>query len=134
MPAQLDLTGSRNATWAPTIEYAYTGGALPLTGATMRLQWRLYPGASGAALIDLAAVEFTDTAEPTTTEPDLRVLRLFPEVPVATLQALPTGLNEPEAGEADAYAWDVVITYADAVLERLIAGDVFLDPGVTRNG
>ena len=138
MTSRLDLDASRNETWARTIEYGYSGDPLPLTGATMRLQWRLYPGADGAALIDLEEVDYLDAAA---TEEDVaeniapvggRVLRIFPgPVSIATLQALPTGLNQPEAGEADRYHWDVTITYADTFVERLIAGEVLVDPGTT---
>jgi hypothetical protein len=133
MTERLDMAASRNATWAPTIEYIYDGDAMPLTSATMALQWRLYPGATDPALIDLTAVDYEDSSEPTDDAPTRRVLRIFPEIAHddADFVALPTGLNEPEAGEADVFHWDVVITYADTTLERLIAGEILLEPGVT---
>lgn len=134
MTERLDLSASRNATWNPTIEYVYDGEELPLTDATIALQWRLYPGAADPALIDLADVEYEDEelVAATDTTDARRVLRVFPEVSAATLDALPSGLNEPETGEADRFTWDLVITYADAVTERLIAGDIYLEPGVTQ--
>ena len=143
MTEQLDLTGARNVTWAPTIEYIYRGGPLPLTGATIRLQVRLYPGAPGDPLINVVSpaggLTFTDlpATDAEIASGDLsagdRVLRIFPIVARATLQAMPTGLNKPEAGQADAYDWDFVITYADAAQDRPAAGEFFLEPGVTLN-
>jgi hypothetical protein len=120
MTERLDMVAARHETWAPTIA----------------IQWRLYPGADDPPLIDLADVDFEDEelTPATETAEARRVLRLFPEADPATLAALPSGLNEPEAGEADAFHWDAVVTYADATSERLIAGQVFLEPGVTQGG
>jgi hypothetical protein len=131
MTERLDMVAARNETWAPTIEYIYDGDEMPLTGATIAIQWRLYPGAAGDPEIDLADVDYEDTSEPTDNAPTRRVLRINPEISVATLAALPSGLNEPEAGEADVFSWDAVVTYADATTERLIAGEIYLEPGVT---
>lgn len=137
---RLDLTASRNETWQPTIDYAYSGGALPLTGASIQMQWRLYEGAPGTPLIDLADVEFEDIAA---TPEDIalgvaregdRILRLSPVINQATLAALPTGLNQPEAGDADRYSWDAVITYADDAKDRFVGGFAYLDQGVTIGG
>lgn len=137
MTERLDLTASRNETWQPTIDYVYGGDPMPLTGATVRMQWRLFEGQEGAALIDLADVAFVD-AVATADEIALgyaregdRTLRFLPEVSAATLAALPSGINEPEPGEADRYTWDIVITYSDGAQDRLIAGFVLLDKGTT---
>lgn len=130
MPALLTLGASRNVVWAPTIELAYSGGPLPLTGATIAMQIRLYPGAAGAALKSLAAVPFEDVAAPTDADPDGRVLRLSPTISAADLTAMP-GLNQPEAGEPQTFAYDLVVTYADDVDEILAGGDFILSPGVT---
>ena len=137
MTERLDLTASRNETWRPTIDYVYGGAALPLTGATARMQWRLYEGAAGSALIDLVDVPYED--DPATAD-DIaqgwaregdRILRLSPTIAVAALAGLPTGLNQPEPGEADRYTWDIVITYSDGLQDRLLAGFVLLDKGTT---
>lgn len=134
---RLALTASRNETWQPTIDYAYSGGALPLTGASIQMQWRLYEGAPGAPLIDLTDVEFEDIAA---TPEDIalgvaregdRILRLSPVVDQPTLAALPTGLNQPEPGEADRYTYDVVVSYADGVKDRIYGGYIYLEQGVT---
>lgn len=137
---RLDLTGSRNEDWRPTIDYAYSGGDLPLDGATIRLQWRLEEGSPGDPLFDIDPVAFEDFPA---TEEDIahgvaragdRILRLYPGVGVAGMQTLPTGLNAPEFGEADRYVWDAVITYADDLTDRFIGGYVYVSKGVTLNG
>jgi len=134
---RLDLEASRNETWRPTIDYAYSGGDLPLDGATIRMQWRLYEGADGLPLVDITNVPFSDFAA---TDEDIaagaartgdRILRLAPAVVQATLASLPTGLNQPEAGEADRYSWDATITYSDGRIDIPMGGYVFLNKGVT---
>lgn len=134
---RLDLTASRNETWQPTIDYAYSGEPLALTGAELAMQWRLYEGAPGLPLIDLANVLFEDIEA---TEDDIalgvaragdRILRLFPLIEQAELSPLPTGLNQPEPGEADRYAYDVIIAYVDGVTERIYGGNIYLEQGVT---
>lgn len=137
MTERLDLTASRNETWQPTIDVPYSGGALPLDGATISLQWRLYEGAPGAPLIDCPDVEFLDEEEsPSDIAAGIaaagdRVLRLFPEASEATINALPSGLNEPEPGDADRYVWDAIITYSDGAIDRPVAGFVYLGKGTT---
>lgn len=140
MTARLDLTASRNETWRPTIDLAYSGDPLPLTGATIKMQWRLYEGAPGAPLLDFGDVPFEDilaTAEDVANgvaSPGDRILRLLPIMIKSALEALPTGVNQPEIGEADRFAWDAVIHYADDVEERIVAGVVDLSKGVTVDG
>ncbi|MGC4252424.1 MAG: hypothetical protein QM605_13440 [Sphingobium sp.] len=129
MTASLDLTASRNLAWAPIIDIFYTGDPLPLTGATAAMQIRLYPGATGAALASLSPVPFEDMAP---VAPDARRrIRLSPSIAKAALAAFPTGLNQPEPGEADVYSFDIIITYADASQDKLALGSFILEPGVT---
>ncbi|MBR2268334.1 hypothetical protein [Sphingobium sp.] len=138
MTERLDLTASRNETWRPTIDIPYTGGSLPLLGATIAMQWRLYEGAPGASLIGLPAVPYADF--PANEEdiaagvagPGYRILRLSPVVNQAVLESLPTGLNQPEPGEADRYVYDVIITYSDGSTDRPIEGFVYLNKGTIR--
>ncbi len=132
MPAKLDLAASRNVDpWAPTIDLFYGGGDLPASGASVRLQVRLYPGAPGEPLLDLDNVPFEDAAAPVPGRPDRRRLRLLPTAPVSTLADWPTGLNKPEPGEADRYSYDVIMTYAAGAGEdKLALGYFHLEPGV----
>lgn len=137
MTERLDLTASRNETWRPTIDIPYTGGDLPLLGATIAMQWRLYEGAPGAPLISLPSVGYADfpaSAEDIAAgvSPDARILRLAPVCARSVLEALPTGLNQPEPGEADRYVYDVIITYSDGVTDRPIEGFVYLNKGTVR--
>ncbi|WP_311267442.1 hypothetical protein [Sphingobium sp. WCS2017Hpa-17] len=140
MTERLDLTASRNETWRPTIDLPYSGAALPLAGATISLQWRLYEGATGAPLLDCGSVPFTDQLESDediasgVAKPGDRVLRLSPVASKAAINALPSGLNQPEPGEADRYVWDAIITYADGAIDRPVAGFVYLGKGTTVNG
>jgi hypothetical protein len=133
MPAKLDLAASRNVDpWAPTIDLLYGGGDLPVGGASVRLQVRLYPGAPGAPLLDLSAVPFEDASAATASNPDRRRLRLLPSAPASSLEGWPTGLNKPEPGEADRYSYDVILTYAGGAGEdKLALGYFHLEPGVT---
>ena len=133
MPANLDLVAARNVPWAPTIDLGYSGGALPLSGASVALQVRLYPGAGGDPLLDLANIEFEDIAAPSARDASRRILRLFPNAAKAALTSFPTGLNNPEPGEADRFSYDIVVTYADAAADRPAAGYFYLEPGVTKD-
>lgn len=134
MAARLTLAAARNVPWAPTIELYYDGGALPLAGASVRMQVRLYAGQPGAALLDIAAIEHTDETAATQSAPTRRLLRLYPTASKAQLQAMPTGLNQPEPGQPDTFYHDAIITYGDGAEDRLIAGDFLLEPGITDNG
>ncbi|MGE6693359.1 hypothetical protein ACQKE8_13050 [Sphingobium limneticum] len=130
MTAKHDLAASRNIAWAPTIDYFYDGDApLPLEGASIKMEVRLYPGAPDGAIVTINDIPFADldvfdgSAQ--------RRLRLFPGLGQDILAAFPTGLNQPEPGEADAFAYDIVITYADLQQDKLALGRFLLEPGVT---
>lgn len=126
MPAILNVRAARNVAWAPTINLAYSGPQLPLTGAFVSMQVRLYPGQPGGPLLSFEAINFADEALAKG-----RVLRLFPVADQVDLETMPTGLNKPEAGEADRFSYDIVITYADGAQDRAAAGYFYLEPGVT---
>ncbi|KKW93864.1 hypothetical protein [Sphingobium chungbukense] len=129
MTARLDLTASRNIAWAPTIDLFYEGGQLPLAGATITMQVRLYPGAPGDALVTLNPIAFEDL-DPS--EPGARrCLRLTPLMLREWVAAFPTGLNAPEPGEADLFSYDIIITYAEGAQDKLALGNFLLEPGVT---
>lgn len=137
---RLDISGfARNEPWAPIIELLYSGGDLPPIG-NIRLQWRRYEGAPGAPLFDLTSVAFEEiAASPDEIAAGLaeegdRILRLFPGIGVAGMQTLPSGLNEPEPGEADRYVWDAVIHYTDDQSERVVGGFSYIEKGVTLSG
>lgn len=137
MTERLDLWASRNETWRATIDLPYTGGALPLTGASISLQWRLYEGAAGSPLVSLVGVAFEDVLANAEDQasgiPDgVRILRLFPLINQSVLEALPTGRNQPEPGDADRYVWDAIITYSDGVTDRPVQGFVYLGKGTVR--
>lgn len=137
MTALLDLSAARNETWLPTIDYAYSGGAMALAGATIRMQWRLYEGAPGAPLIDLTPIPFQDIEatlediELGAARPGDRILRISPGITQTALTALPSGLNNPEPGDADRFVHDLRVTYSDGTTDTLVAGFVYLNKGVT---
>lgn len=130
---RLDLEATRGDVWAPTIEYSYAG-ALP--AGTWRLQWRLYEGAAGAAIVDIAECPFLDIPAPAEdlasgfARPGDRVLRLMPNIIIPA--DLPTGRNQPEAGEADRYVWDATCTVDGKIVLRPIGGDIIVNKGVSR--
>lgn len=123
-----DLRAARSEDFELTLELDYEGSPLPLTGATISMQVRLYAGQSGAALGEDATVEFEDAAH--ATEAGWRTLTIFPFIPKATLAAMPTGLNQPEVGEADFHAYEIKILYADGKRDSLWIGNFILEPGV----
>lgn len=125
-----DLYAARNLDFAPVLELDYSGGPLPLTGATVSLQIRLYAGAPDAPLAQHLAVPRSDA--PHATDPALRTLTVEPKIVKATLTALPTGLNKPEVGEADRYEYEIKLTYSDGTQDLLWAGGFILEPGVDR--
>lgn len=129
MTAKMDIAASRNIAWSPTIDLFYPGEDLPLDGATISMEIRHYPGAPGDPLHAIADIDFEDMA-PGEGDPRRR-LRLSPAIAQSALAAFPTGLNEPEPGEADAYAYDIIITYADALQDKAALGKFMLEPGVT---
>lgn len=132
---RLDLEATRGDAWRPTIEYAYAG-SFP-AGATCRIQWRLYEGNEGTPCLDIPACEYYDAPASTQqiaegfARPGDRVLQLLPNVIVPT--GMPTGLNAPEAGEADRYFWDLAVIVDDVIVLRPIGGSVLVNKGVTRN-
>jgi hypothetical protein len=136
---RLDLPASRNEDWRPTIELIYAGGDLPPINH-IRMQWRLYEGAPGDPLFDIEAVAFEDVAASAdeiasgAAQAGDRILRLFPGIGVPAMQTLPSGLNQPEPGEADRFVWDAVIFYEDGLNERAIGGFVYVEKGVTLSG
>ncbi|MFV1919129.1 hypothetical protein VPH46_06820 [Sphingomonas sp. MJ1 (PH-R8)] len=140
MPVQQTFAASRNATWAPTLIYEYRGPALPLDGARIDMQLRLYPGQPEDAKLTLTAIAFTDALKSGTAGADdeVRELTLSPSIEPGsaeapepnTLRALP-GLHEPEAGDPQTFAFDILIIYADEVSEILSSGQFIVSPGVT---
>lgn len=137
---RLDISEfARNEPWVPVIELLYSGGDLPPI-ANIRLQWRLFEGAPGEPLFDLDDVAFQDIpvssediASGSADEGD-RILRMFPGIGVPAMLTLPSGLNQPEPGEADRYVWDAVITYTDDQSERAVGGYSYVEKGVTLSG
>ncbi len=130
MPALQTLTASRNATWGPTLNYDYQGQELPLTGATIAMQLRLFPGQPLEAKLSLEAIPFTDdlTAGVAGTATERRRLTLSPVATPTMLSVLPiTG----ERGSDDLFAFDILITYADGVSEILSRGTFILTAGGT---
>ncbi|PNU02527.1 hypothetical protein [Novosphingobium guangzhouense] len=131
MPIQT-LYAARNIDFAPTLNFDYRGEALPLDGATISMQVRLYPGAAGDPLVADAAIEFEDAAHPRASEPeyaDWRRLTVFPVIEKAALAAMP-GQNQPDPGDAQTFAQEIKITYADAMQDSLLSGEFVLYAGV----
>ncbi len=130
MPATQTLTASRNATWGPTLNYDYPGAALPLDGATIAMQLRLYPGQPEEAQLSLPEIDFVEQLLSGTVgaATEVRRLTLSPVATPAVLRDLPVA---GEAGDAVAFAFDILITYADGVSEILSSGQFIVSPGVT---
>lgn len=125
MPIQT-LYAARNISFAPTINVDYPGAALPLTGATVSMQVRLYPGAAGSP-VAAATVTYVDGVHPDTAE--WRRLQIYPTILKTVLAAMP-GLNTPDPGDVQTFAYEIKITYADNMQDSLLTGDFILSAGV----
>jgi len=121
-----DLYAARNLDFAPTLELVYEGDPLPLDGATVSMQVRLYAGQGGSALASNEAITFSDAGNGDGT----RTLTIYPTLAKTALVSMPTGLNEPEVGQADRFDYEIKLTYADSAQDSLWIGGFFLEPGV----
>lgn len=126
-----DIVAARNETWAPPMRFPYRGPAAPVTGARAVMEVRQYPGETGDPLIRIDPITIVDELmSGTPGAPDeLRRLNLSPSISIEALEGLP-GLYD--AGEAQPFAYDIVLIYADGVRERLCFGSFLTPPGVTR--
>lgn len=127
-----DLFAARNRAFDTVLEMDYPGAQLPLAGASVSIQVRLYANAPGSPIFSQTGITFSDGVSEF--DPTLRTLRVEPNIPRAQLEAgtVPTGLNKPEVGEADRFEYEITLTYADAKQDTLWAGGFFLEPGVDR--
>lgn len=130
------LDAARNRDFEATLYTEYLGGPLPITGASVVMEVRLYPGAAGAALISVPEVQYEDVGVIGTAidpddgiEKDLRRLVLYPSIARAALAGLP-GQNQPEAGDAQSYHYEIMLIYADAEREPLWMGAFVLQAGI----
>jgi hypothetical protein len=127
IPETVTLTGRRNVPFVE--EYQFTddsGAAIDFTGCTGAMQIRLYGNAPGAALASLANVS-SDVEGVWINDPTNGVIQV--KINEATLNGLPTAATP---GAADVFAYDLVLTWPDALEECLIEGRFVLKPGVTR--
>lgn len=135
MPVQQDLRAARNMGFSPTLNTYYFGPSLPLVGAVVNMEIRLYPGAAGAAVASDETVDFADALVGQAVDPadgvikDQRCLTLTPSIPKETLAALP-GLNTPEAGSNQIFAYEIMLIYSDGLRDQLWVGSFILEPGV----
>lgn len=121
------LYAARNIDFAPTLVFDYEGAELPLIGATISMQVREYPGASGAPLAEDSNVEFTDEAHPTLV--GWRQLITFSNFSKEILAGMP-GQNQPTPGDAQTFVHEIKITYADGTQDSLLTGEFILSAGV----
>lgn len=123
------LRAARNVDFKPVIFAEYLGGALPLEGASASMQVRQYPGEAGDPLAAASSVGLSDAATPTDAEPTLRTLTIEPVILRADLAALP-GQNQPEAGDAQTFFYEIKLTYGDDEQDSLLIGQFILSAGV----
>ena len=119
------LYARRNLAFAPTLNIYYSGDQLPLDGATINIEVRLYGGQAGPPCAQALNIPFSDPE----VSPDRRRLTLLPVIPKAVLQAMP-GLHQPEAGDTQRFVQEIKVTYADGGQDLLWFGDFVLGPGV----
>lgn len=131
MPIQM-LYAARNIDFAPTLQFDYKGPPLPLTGASVSMQVRLYPGAAGDPLAEDPTATFSDAVhpdlDPSSTEL-WRRLTVEPSIAKEVLAGLP-GQNHPDPGDPQTFAFEIKITYADGMQDSLLSGAFILSAGV----
>ncbi|QPI73940.1 hypothetical protein [Sphingobium sp. Cam5-1] len=125
-----DLFAARSDDFEQVLELDYSGPPLPLVGADISMQVRLYAGQVGTPLAEIPAVEFLDALS--SGSASWRTLSVYPRIPKETLEAFPTGLNLPEVGEADRYAYEIKIQYVDGKRDSVWTGAFILEPGVNK--
>jgi hypothetical protein len=126
-PARRDLIARRNIPFGRTWSFVNDDDTpFDLTNYTGAMQVRLYEGAAGSALIDLANVTS-----------DIEGVRVYPSdgqvqviISEATVAALP-GQNTPEAGDPQVFRYDLVLIDATAIQSVWLYGTFTVDPGVT---
>ncbi len=126
------LYAARNIDFAPSIDFEYLGDAVPLTGASISMEVREYPGAPGDPLAVHTGIPFTDIVHPRASDPDRagwRFLTIFPVIARETLQGFP-GQNQPTPGDAQTFVHEIKITYADDMQDSLLSGEFILSAGV----
>ncbi|MED5545806.1 MAG: hypothetical protein VYD90_11195 [Pseudomonadota bacterium] len=126
MPTET-LYAARNIDFAPTINVDYQGAELPLSGASVSMQVRQYPGAAGDPEAEDPDVAFTDAPHPD--DPAWRRLVLEPRISRAALEAMP-GQNQPDPGSPQTFVYEIKITYADMQQDSPLSGDFILAAGV----
>lgn len=135
MPISQDLRAARNMDFAPTLNTTYWGAALPLAGAAVKMEVRLYPGAAGAPTASDESVGFVDSLVGQSADPadgvvkDERLLVLNPSILKAALAAMP-GQNTPETGDSQTFSYEIMLIYSDGPRDQLWIGSFILEPGV----
>jgi hypothetical protein len=126
-PARRDLIARRNIPFVRTWSFLNDDDTpFDFTGYTGAMQVRLYEGAAGAALIDLANVA-TNVQGVRVYATDGQVQIIIDE---ATLAAI-AGLNTPEAGSPQVFKYDLVLTDSTGLQSVWLFGNFSLYPGVT---
>lgn len=130
------LVGARNRDFSVTLYTEYLGDPPVLAGANVTMEVRLYGGAAGDYLIADTNVSTIDVATGRSEiDPDddvlkaVRQLVLEPSIPQAAMETLP-GLHQPEAGAAQRFEYEIMLTYADDARDSLWIGDLIVYPGV----
>lgn len=130
-PARCDLVANR---WVP-FDYTLVLYGADLTGASFQAQFRLYPDATGAPLIDLAnaapAAQGLSVSVATVDTIATSKIRICIDE-VSLEQLLPFPSNGLEPGTSLDLAWDMLISRADLRKARWFEGTVTLRPGVTQ--
>jgi hypothetical protein len=148
-PGLLPLAGDRNTPFTATLQM----DEIDLTGATLAMQVRLYAGAVGAALANLALVvsdiegiriiyagsatvsshisagrlTLADVPSGYATGDTLALTLIGIRIDEATMQAMPTS---GRIGVDPVFAWDIHITASGGTTERSLYGPFTVREGV----
>ena len=130
-PGNLPLALRRNAPESLRLVLQDSVGPIDLTGYSVKLQLRLYPGAPGDALLTLASplVSGIDMSAAATGAVELN----WPMF-ASAIAALPTTaeLGDPSKPTIDTFAYDLLVTDTEGQQQVILEGPVNLSFGVTR--
>ncbi|MHA3791444.1 hypothetical protein ACX0MU_07275 [Rhizorhabdus wittichii] len=129
-PAVESLLWYRNAPEQSTFILKDGDNPYDLTGRTLRLDVRLYPGAAGAPLLTLGMAGAATEPGFWIEAPITGTIYLNPPS-LAQLAALPVA-GEIMAGLLDTLVYDILLIAPDGVPELLMEGNIILKSGVTR--
>lgn len=129
-PGTLAIPLRRNAAAATRLEL-YDGADQPidLTGCSLVLEVRMYPGAPGAPSLRVG----TDTGTITFDDAEAGAVEINWPMIIGQIRALPSTAEagDPSRARIDTFAYDLLLIGPDGVAQALVEGTIPVSYGVT---